>query len=75
MSLQTTTSLHLILCAFAETRLLKPEDSKNYAIEGFKKICKNDQTWNSRGRPPHGLIAYVKDAHNMLEEYSHKSKF
>ena len=27
-----------------------------------------DQTWNGTGRPPHGLVAYMKDAKNVLEQ-------
>ena len=70
MCLQATIYFHLTMC-LADTRLITTENYKNYAVEGFYKIFRNKQTWESRERPPHGLIAYVKDAQNVLEQHSH----
>ena len=41
------------LIYLAEVKLLKTGYSNEYAVEEFNEIFRNDQTWNSIGRPPH----------------------
>ena len=70
MCLQTLFFMHVTCLAI---RLLRIEDSKEYAIEGFNKIFRNGQAWNNTKRPAHGLVPYVKDGANVLEQHLYKS--
>ena len=59
----------------AETRLRNTDTSNTYKIPEFKIVCRNDQAWNQEGRPPHGLIGYVKDGIQTLDvnKYSYQN--
>ena len=37
------------------------------SVQGFQIACRNDQDWNENGRPPHGIMCYVRDAIRVLE--------
>ena len=38
-------------------------------------IIRNDQEYNGRTRPVHGIIGYVKDGILVLEEYKYISEY
>ena len=50
---------------FSRNTITQAEHLKEYAIEGFNEIFRNDQMCNSTGRPPHGQVAYVKGAKSV----------
>ena len=57
----------------AETKLLKTERDRKYAIDGFN-LERNDQTEGYSGpRPPHGLAVYTQHS-NVSEKYSFSSE-
>ena len=55
-----------------EIGLLKTEHLKNYAVEGFNKIFRNDK-YGTAQEDHHIDWAYVRDTQNVLEQHSNKS--
>ena len=46
---------------FSRNEITQNKDTKQFAIEELNEIFRHDQTWNSTGILPHGVVAYVRD--------------
>ena len=55
------------VCFLAETRLTSLDSNDSYNITGFQIILWNNQVWNLPGRPPHGLVCYIKNNLRLLD--------
>ena len=67
-SVETNHNLHGADIVFlAGTKLTCSDPSDSYQLQGFQIACRNDQDWNENGRPPHGIMCYVRDAIRVLE--------
>ena len=53
----------------AETRLNSTDTDTEYKLEGYTQMYRNDQCSQPGARPPHGLIAYVKDGISILQTH------
>ena len=54
------------ILGFAETRFCQNDDDAKYAIEGFKRVIRNDDNERSETlRPAHGIAVYVKNCHEV----------
>ena len=62
------------VCFLAETRLTSFDSNDSYNIVGFPIILRNDQVWNLAGRPPHGLVCYIKNNLRLLDMQKISSK-
>ena len=49
------------LVILAETQLKSSDVNTDYEIDNHQHILRNDQEYNGRTRPAHGIIGYVKD--------------
>ena len=58
----------------AETQLKSSDVNNDCQLEGHRHIFRNDQTYSGRTRPAHGIIAYVKDGVQVLEEHKYTSE-
>ena len=55
------------ILGFAETRFCQNDDDAKYAIEGFKRVIRNDDNERSETlRPAHGIAVYVKNCHEVI---------
>ena len=63
------------LICVTETRLLVTDSCNIYAIQDFDKLFRNDLIWNNTGRSSHGLVEYIKESTNVLEQQTYNSQF
>ena len=52
----------------AETRLHSGDSDDDYRIPGFAQMFRNDQEQSNVNRPSHGLIMYVKEGIQVLDQ-------
>lgn len=54
----------------AESRLMSTDNDEDYALRGFQRIIRNDQSQESTDtrRPAHGIAVYVKESVEILQQ-------